>query len=136
MPRHTHVAERSRVFQLEILEAPTEAKSPALVGWVNGIRVNEDNECGRKRRTLVKDCVSEKQAKRWAGRYGTVISCRKVGASPDRSVSRRAYNQNIEHLNLKQEIEIPLERTPMVTVNERNEVVTVHRKQRKIIIDR
>jgi hypothetical protein len=61
------------------------------------------------RRTIVTQPTNKNKEsiKRWAARFGTVISCRKVDSSP--------YTQNIEYLNLKQE--------PIVLEVERDEFV-------------
>jgi hypothetical protein len=47
------------------------------------------------RRTLVELFYGYKQAVRWASKFGSVISCRKV--------DKTRYLENIEHLNLGQE---------------------------------
>jgi len=51
-------------------------------------------------RTLLRDAKNADSAKRSAAKIGSVISCRKLGASPDRRVSLSPYFRNIESLNL------------------------------------
>ncbi len=119
------MSSRDHLFQLEVLDFHRKNYNPFfsykddVISDGNGGRIKLiDTLPIAPLRTLLKRAKSEKIAKKWATRFGSIISCCKVGVEP--------YYKNIEYLNIKQK--------PMVeftvddfTVNKNLEVSRVRR---------
>jgi hypothetical protein len=92
---------REKVYQIEVVDYSRQSAACdtiLVIAENNGhglIKVKEDIMPPPPRRTLPKRFKSNKQAKKWGSRYGTVVGCHKVDTE--------YYLRNIEYLNLKQE---------------------------------
>ncbi len=112
MGRHN---KREHLYQLEVLDFSKQnghvGESHSFMGDIPWNRygkmvLGKESDMVRtahKRTILCRSYKDAEAIKRWAGKFGSIISCQKVGTSPNRKASMISYLENIEHLNLRQE---------------------------------
>ncbi len=92
---------RSYTFQLEVLVFGKRRNGHYMPPGVSTTKESHGLPMA-PHRTLFREARTADGAKRSAAKVGSVISCRKLGSSPDRGVSLSPYTRNIESLNLNQ----------------------------------